>query len=166
MRGLAALSFLPPAEVVVEFGELRGLFWPDDQVREILNYFYNSYIGRNWDEVRYPIDFWNVSARFAVCAPRTNNGAEGWHYRFNALLPKPKPTMQDSIVLLKKEEPHSQIECEKIRQGLVPTKRKKIIEIEKMLKEIMTNRDDQLYHNHIDFLKAIQRCLHDFIPVM
>ena len=74
--------------------------------------------------------------------------------------------MQDSIIMLRKEELHSEIECEKIRQGLIPPKKKKSIEIEKMLKELMTNRDDQIYRNHIDFLKAIQRCLHNFMPVM
>ncbi|CAG7830116.1 unnamed protein product, partial [Allacma fusca] len=64
IRCLGALAFLPTIEVMNGFLELRNQFASTDAVREIFRYFLVTYIGYSWDDVLFPVDFWNVSDRF------------------------------------------------------------------------------------------------------
>ena len=119
IRSLGALAFLPEGEVVAGFYELRGLFRPDDPVRQIMSSFADTYLGYTWDEVRFPIKFWNILPRFESNQPRTNNSKEGWHFRFNSALPGPKPALHISLQMIKDEKSNWKLECDKIRQGIV-----------------------------------------------
>ena len=64
IRSLGALAFLPIGEVVARFYEIQGLFRPKDPVCSILSSFADTYLGYDWDEVRFPIHFWSVRSRF------------------------------------------------------------------------------------------------------
>lgn len=163
MRSLGALAFLRPAEVFQAFTQLRNQFHHTDPIRNIFRYFFETYVGDDWDAVMFPIHFWSVHDRFIENVPRTNNGTEGWHFRFNALLPKSKPPMHISIIMLQREERHTMSECEKIRNGQAIGKKKKSRQIDTRLRQIMQSREQQSFQNDLKFLEAIQRCLHKFV---
>ena len=144
LRSLSALAFLPEPEVIPAFSELRGEFPQNDAVRSILSSFADTYLDYNWNDVRFPIHFWNVLPRFQANQPRTTNSAEGWHYRFNSLLPGPHPPMHISIELLIEEETHWKIEADKVRGGIDPPRKLQSRQIETRLRNIVRNRGNQI----------------------
>jgi hypothetical protein len=162
LRSIGALAFLRTAEVWPTFSLLRGQFAMGDSVREIFSYFQENYLGYDFNDVRFPIPFWNVRERFLSAQPRTNNQKEGWHYRFKNMHSKSNPTMETSLQMIQKEELHWYQECQKILGGIVPRKKKKSIQIETRLENIMKG-EDRDYKDKIEFLGAIQQCLHEFV---
>lgn len=163
IRSLGALAFMRPGEVPQAFREVRGKFRHDDPIREIFTYFDNTYIGYSWEEALFPITFWRVRARFEDAIPRINNSAEGWHYRFNSQHHRNRPSVSTSIQMLRTEQNHWVMECEKIRWGIRTGRKKQYREIETRLKNILQSYEAQAYHCHSEFLAAIQHCLHEFI---
>ena len=145
------------------FYELRGQFPMNDPVREILSSFAETYLGYDWQDVRFPIKFWNILDRFKEGLPRTNNGAEGWHFRLNSLLPGAHPSMLFSINMLRDEENHYRLEADKIRNGIFPPRKLKSIQLDDRLKEIVSNYDSQFYRDTYDYLNEVQKCLHEFV---
>ena len=89
--------------------------------------------------MRFPITFWNVLQRFQANQPRTTNSAEGWHYRFNSLLPGAHPAMYLSIQLLIEVETHWKLEADKVRGGIDPPRKLQSGQIETRLRNIVRN---------------------------
>ena len=111
IRMIAALAFLPPADVVPAFENLC-----DDirhnygvQADEILLYFEDNYIGRFMRNAPrqnplFAIDLWNMFHRTDQELPRTNNSVEGWHRAFQSNLTECHPTFWKFLAVLKREE--------------------------------------------------------------
>ena len=108
---IAALAFLPPADVVPAFENLC-----DDirhnygvQADEILLYFEDKYNGRFMRNAPrqnplFAIDLWNMFHRTDQELPRTNNSVEGWHRAFQSNLTGCHPTFWKFLAVLKREE--------------------------------------------------------------
>jgi hypothetical protein len=91
VRHLAALAFVPTADVTAVFDELmESPFFTEHctEVRELTNYFEDTWIGRpgrrgGRDAPMFAIRLWNVHAQVTEDIPKTNNSVEGMsHYLF------------------------------------------------------------------------------------
>ena len=86
MRMIPALAFVPVADLVVVFEELK-LFLPPIAVPVVDN-FERTYIGSlqpdgcNRDDPLFAHATWNVYTRTLSGRPRTNNHIEGYHIVF------------------------------------------------------------------------------------
>ena len=95
VKKLAALAFVPVADVVAVFESLATTFL-DDELR-LLSYFETTWIGAPAGGRRlpplFPHHMWNVLDRSSTGASRTTNALEAYHHTFNSLLACQKPTI-------------------------------------------------------------------------
>ena len=88
VKKLAALAFLPVADVIPAFESLATTFLNDEL--PILCYFENTWIGAPVGGRRLPPKFslhmWNVHDRSSTGSTRTTNSLEAFHHSFNALI--------------------------------------------------------------------------------
>ena len=99
VRIVAALAFVPVADVVNSFEELQ------DKVQShstpVLDYFEDNYIGIKLRRARANPPFahavWNVHERAEQELPRTNNNIEGWHRRLQAVVSAYDPSIWKCI---------------------------------------------------------------------
>lgn len=82
VKALISLSYVKLDELINYFNELLKM--PDfpQQLISIYNYFFNNFIGNNFN-ARIPPTIWHCSHMIEANLPRTNNAIEGWHHVFN-----------------------------------------------------------------------------------
>ena len=160
MRQIAALAFLPNAEIPEAFGELKNILPPTAE--EVVTWFEENYVnGRlrhiNRREVRVPPLFqpqlWSVYDNEINGIPRTQNKVEGWHRRWQILVGKNHPGIFYIIKQLRQEQDSTAAEMESIILGQPRPKRKKqYVEKDQRLATIENDR-----HNRttLEFLRGI-----------
>ncbi|XP_059175689.1 uncharacterized protein LOC131955549 [Physella acuta] len=119
MRQIAALAFLPSAEIPEAFNELKNIFPPN--TAELVKWFDETYVcGRvrllNAREVRvpplFPPEFWSVHDNHVHGIPRTQNTVEGWHRRWQVIVGKDHPGVFCLLNKLKQEQGRVEVEIE------------------------------------------------------
>ena len=98
MKKLAALAFLPFADVIDAFEVLADTF--EDDEPPLLGYFEPTWIGvtvgrrsgRRTTPI-FPLAMWNVHGRHFTGTTRTTNALESFHHAFNSLLSCKHPTI-------------------------------------------------------------------------
>lgn len=142
IRYLAALAFVPEAEVANAFEELISKQIIPDVAEGLLDYFEDVWIGRpdrqnSRRAPKFGIDMWNMYSNVELDLPRTNNSVEGWHTSFNSLLSCSHPTIWKFLNTLKSEQSRNEMVYEKMIAGeeALPQKKK--------------------YKNHTDQLKKL-----------
>ncbi len=55
-----------------------------DAIQDLLAYFRYTYIAREDQPPRYPIEMWNHYKSAIELSPKTTNATEGWHYCLQA----------------------------------------------------------------------------------
>jgi hypothetical protein len=158
VRHLAALSFLPAADIPQAFDALK-LIMPREADR-LVKYFENTYIrgrlrrGQNRrNRAVFEPRIWSVNDNWEFGFPRTTNHVEAWHRRWDNLIGRAHIGLYSMIREIKKEQATSEAEVENTIRG--EQRPKMSIETqarEAGLNTIMENR-------HItptnDFLRAI-----------
>ena len=88
VKKLAALAFLPVADVIPTFESLSTTFLADEL--PLLAYFERTWIGLPAGGRRLPpmfdLHMWNVLDRASAGSTRTTNALESFHHTFNSLL--------------------------------------------------------------------------------
>ena len=129
MRMIPALAFVPVADLVVVFEELK-LILPPVAV-PVVDYFESTYIGvlqpdgRNRDDPLFAHATWNVYTRTLSGRPRTNNHIEGYRRRFSSNVNAAHPGIYNFLEVLRKEEHLTRAQIEQMVAGQVPPPPKK-----------------------------------------
>jgi hypothetical protein len=101
IRCLAALSHVPPNDVVNGFETLVQEMPANEKVNDVVTYFEQTYIrgrrrpgrGDNYGPAIFPIPTWNQFDVAGEGIARTTNSVEGWHHSLQALFMCQHPTM-------------------------------------------------------------------------
>ena len=107
VKKLAALAFLPVADVVPSFESLATTFLNDEL--PLLSYFETTWIGQPVGGRRLPPTFplhmyWNVLDRSSTGSTRTTNSLEAFHQGFNSLVYCQHPTIWKLLPALGKQQ--------------------------------------------------------------
>ena len=119
VKKLAALAFVPVADVVACFESLATTFLADEL--PLLAYFEGTWIGQSVGGRRLPPTFphhmWNVLDRSAAGSTRTTNSLEAFHHTFNSLLSCQHPTVWKLLESLEAQQNISRSTIFKISRG-------------------------------------------------
>lgn len=107
VKCLTALAYVRPEKIFETFNEIRSSDGFPVILYVLYDYFLSNYI-ENLNNVRFPINLWNVFQHFTFEIPRTNNAIEGWHNAFNGLFGNSAPSLTLLIYNLKNEEENVQ----------------------------------------------------------
>ena len=107
VKKLAALAFIPVADVIPAFESLSTLFLQDEL--PLLAYFEKTWIGTPVGATRrltpdFPIQMWNTLERSAAGSTRTTNAWEAYHHAFNALISCQHPSVWKFLDSLKNQQ--------------------------------------------------------------
>ena len=130
MRMIAAIAFVPVADVVISFEHLIDNTDFPEEVHSVLDYFEDTWIGRpNRRLIRRPPRFdhvmWNCFDAAKFCASKTNNACEGWHRSFSELIGAAHPTIWKFLEILKGEQARNEAIMEQYTAGAEPPRKKK-----------------------------------------
>ncbi len=103
-RLFGALAFVPLNDVQAAFDAVRQQPDFDPRLRPFLNYYEDTWLGRNGVNARFPPHLWNVNHRVLNEQRKTNNNVEGWHSGFNQKMADAYPSIYRMIELLKQEQ--------------------------------------------------------------
>ncbi|CAF3659895.1 unnamed protein product [Rotaria socialis] len=139
---IAALAFIKPDDVVKAFEDLSINL--DDEYQTILDYFEETYIGRlranhTRRKATFTIDFWSMFHRTTQSLMRTNNSAEAYHRRINAIFQCSHPTLWVFLQKLIDEQNATHADIVHIRSGQVPKSKNKNERFEKRLLHLISN---------------------------
>ena len=119
VKKLAALAFLPVADVIPVFESLETTFLNDEL--HILSYFEKTWIGAPAGGRRLPPKFslhmWNVHDRSSTGSTRTTNSLEAFHHSFNSLISCQHPSFWKLLPALKKKQNLTDSTILKIQRG-------------------------------------------------
>jgi hypothetical protein len=107
VKQLAALAFIPVADVIPVFESLATTFHNDELV--LLSYFESTWIGRPVPGGRrlpplFPLHMWNLLDRSSTGSTRTTNALEAFHHTFNSLISCQHPTIWNLLPALEKQQ--------------------------------------------------------------
>ena len=161
IRHLAALAFVPTVDVIKVFEEiLESQFYIDnaEEVRDLINYFEDTWIGRparrgGRSAPIFPVALWNVHDQVVEDLPRTNNSVEGWHRGFSQLLGAYHPTIWKFIDGLKKEQSLNELKLEQFNAGQQPPPRKK--KYRDVAERIKTLVSEYGKRSNVDYIRGI-----------
>jgi len=140
----------------------RACYSMDDPIRKVFAYFQNTYIGYSWDDVDFPIPFWNCYDRLMDNQPRTTNSVEGWHHRLNTIVDGAHPSMWKSLDCIRKEQRHWEQKCANLRSGELVIRRNQYIHLDKKLRSIVTHYNTPVYNTTMEYLKGLSFVIHDY----
>ena len=132
------------------FGELMKMI--DPGLKPVGKYFFDTYIGNDWDPPLFPPRVWNVCCRVNNNIPRTSNLIEGWHKRFQHKLGCHRPAMWRFLMELLKEQNRTENTYARIEVNrFPPSKRKKYAILDKRLKNTYSKfrKMDSILDKHL-----------------
>ncbi len=116
---IASLAFLDPNHVSEGFDAFYNEL--PQILHLLLNYFEDTYVGRNRSQGRsqamFEIEFWNMHQRTTDLLMRTNNSAEAWHRRLSSIIQRQHPTLWSFINSLKNQEHFIHCQLVKLNSG-------------------------------------------------
>ena len=123
-RMIPVLAFVPQADVDRYFNTLSGNI--DQDLDVVMDYIEEYYLGvfrrGRFRRPRFPYEWWGVHDRVQNNLPRTNNGVEGSHNRFNQHVGCHHANIWKLIGVLKNDDDVSGVELVHIQQGRPPPK--------------------------------------------
>ncbi|XP_014297673.1 uncharacterized protein LOC106693620 [Microplitis demolitor] len=146
IRMLMAIAFVPTNDVIAAYNELiksKGYIQYENELSEILDYFESTWIGilkRNKvdrNEPLFEIKLWNCYSSVLNDETRSNNGIEGWHRSFNALVQVHHANIIKFVSALKSKQTILELKLVQLNTGVPLPKRR------------------CQYHNHDARLKTI-----------
>lgn len=161
IRQLAALAFVPVADVVNAFESLMdSTFYIENEeaIKDLTNYFEDTWIGRpgrrgGRSDPIFQIALWNVNTSVLEDLPKTNNAVEGWHRGFSQLIGAYHPSIWKFIEGLKKEQSLNELKIEQFVAGIQQQPgKKKYKEVAARIKVIVADYGNR---SLLDFLRGI-----------
>ena len=153
MKCLIALSYLEPSEIPIYFHNFLETV-EDTDSKIIANWFQENYVhGTVSSQPKYSPEFWSCHALNYLKIPRTQNAAEGWHHKINALVGKHNPKTYLLIKELIKESISNTADIEKIVCGTPPIpKKRKFADKDDRIDRILQHKEE---YSEIQLLQAI-----------
>ena len=149
IQTLPALTFLPVADVILTFEQIKIQFPAEDE--PVLNYFEENYIGvrsrlsRSRKIPKFDIPLWNVNTNTLQGQHRTNKIVEGWNSRFSSLISFYHPNFWKFLRGLKKEQSYIDAQIIQAEAGVRQARRREQIRRETriyyLLNEPTTNSE-------------------------
>ena len=126
-------------------------------LRPLLEYVEDTYIGRMHRGVRrdpmFPLSWWNVYDRTLAGDPRTNNAAEGGHYRLQQDLDVDHPSIWVFIKKLKQVQKMRDVVYNQAEGGTAPPlKKKKYRLLDDRLQGLVVDYETR---TSIEYLRAV-----------
>lgn len=151
IRCIAALAFIPTADVCKSFNSLKEFAFFKNKLRQkknngyhdLFKYVEETWIGRVNDEGQYTsgrftLESWNMYEMVLNGLPRTNNATEGWHISLRHFLGASHPQIYKFIDGIKKEQATQEVTMAQVVSGHPPKKGlKKFDDLTKRLKTIV-----------------------------
>lgn len=153
IKKLVALAFLPVADVVDAFDNMNF----DPQLRELIDYFEDEFIGVIRRRVRVipriPIAVWNVLDRVQQNIPRTNIAIEGWHNALNSTVSNAHINCYELMKYFQNEQSNVENKLTRQAAGVVDIRRQaKYLRIDNNLRNLVNNYDPL---NKDQFLRGV-----------
>ena len=119
VKKLAALAFIPVADVIPTFESLATTFLNDEL--PLLSYFEATWIGQSVAGRRLPpifsLHMWNVLDRASTGSNRTTNSLEAFHHTFNSLISCQHPTIWKLLPALEKQQNLTENTMHRVQRG-------------------------------------------------
>ena len=141
VRSLPALGFLPAADVIPTFDEIKEQFPVEGE--PVLKYFEENYIGvksrlsRPRKSAKFDVSLWNVNENTIQGKHRTNNAVEGWNNRFSSLMNCIHPNFWKFLKGLKREQSFVEAQIIQADAGVRQNRNRKQIRREKRILNIL-----------------------------
>jgi hypothetical protein len=124
-RLLAALAFVPPTDVVVEFDiAAEHVERNFSELTAYVEYFEATWVGlpnrggaAGRRIARFPIEMWNIWDRTTEGHARTNNAIEGWHRGLESTLGMTRPTLWKFLDAMRIKFRYQQQELAQVAAG-------------------------------------------------
>lgn len=100
--------------------QLLELHGRTEQHLEFLDYFENTWVGRNHKDPRFALAMWNFKHVTEINLPRTNNSVESWHRVLQSSLGASHPTVFKLLEALLSEEVRVNATAIQLDLGHVP----------------------------------------------
>ena len=148
-KSMAAVAFVPVADVHAAFEELISGANFDPRMEEVVEYFENTWLGRqsalgSRQEPIFPVELWNMYERSKNNEHRTNNHIEGWHRRFQAVLQCSNTTVFKCIDAIKVEQKRHEDVIARLNAGEnPPPQNKKYRDVTIRIRRIVDAYDGQ-----------------------
>ena len=144
IKMIAALAFIPPANAVSVFEDLREIL--PTIAEPICNYFEDNYIGTLRGRVgtqyrqtpRFPVSLWNVYNRVDADLP-LNNFIEEWHRGFQVKIST--CDIRKFLIVLQKEEDVNHAKIQQISVGMELIRQKSKLDSTTKLMKIVSSYD-------------------------
>lgn len=161
IRQILALAFVPTVDVVSAFDDLmESAFFVEnqDQIRDLINYFEDNWIGRpgrrgGRSAPLFAHSLWNSFDAVLQDLPKTNNSVEGWHRGFSELIGANHPTIWKFIDALKTEQNMNEMKIEQYIAGQLPNPSRRVYkDTAERIKNIV---NDYTNRPLLDYLRGI-----------
>ncbi|XP_057335421.1 uncharacterized protein LOC130674168 [Microplitis mediator] len=164
---LMAIAFVPTNDVITAYNELiksEGYIQYENELSEMLDYFESTWIGvlkRNKVDRNDPlfrIELWNCYNSVLNDETRSNNGIEGWHRSFNALVRVHHASIIKFVTALKSEQTILELKLVQLNTGVPLVKRRcQYLNHDVRLKRIVTAYDPNLKLQYLKNVAGILR---------
>jgi len=145
IKSLAALAFVPPADVIPAFNTLCLEFpHTDPRFDELLTYFEATWVYRPGGGPRFPIELWNHYGTAGAGSPRTINCCEGWHNSMNSHFLCQHPSIWSLLKALKEDMDLSRLLLVHAQTGVLENNNKKY--------EIISQRVSDTVNEYADYV--------------
>lgn len=164
LKMLPALAFVPTNDVVNAFDHLcdQNMFPPE--LRAVVDYFEDTWIGRpqrRGRQRRQPLfahTMWNCYDGVRDGLPKTNNFIEGWHRGFQMQISADHPSIWKFISALKREQSLNELKIEQYISGEQPqVGHKRYRDSADRLLRLVNNYEPQI--NICDYIRGISHNL-------
>lgn len=129
MRLLAAIAFVPTADVVRAFEMLCDENILPPEAQPVMDYFEDTWIGRPHRRRRRPPlfshDMWNCVEGVRLGLPKTNNAIEGWHRGFEQQISSEHPNIWKFVEAIQREQSLHELQVEQYVAGIEHTPARK-----------------------------------------
>ncbi|XP_053592956.1 uncharacterized protein LOC128667325 [Microplitis demolitor] len=166
IKMLMSLAFVPPNDVKEAYDELvKSEFYVENEQRlsGLLDYYESTWIGvlkRNKVDRSAPmfsIELWNCYDSVINEEMKSNNGIEGWHHSFNALVRIYHANLSKFISVLRTEQTIVELKLNHQDTGVsLPKRRRNYREYDARLKNVVAAYDP---NNKLQYLKNVANVL-------
>lgn len=174
IRYLAALAFIPAADVCKSFNALKGFAFFKTKLRQkksngyqdLFKYIEQTWIGKvndrnEYQSGRFTLDTWNMYEMALDGLPRTNNATEGWHNALRIFFGASHPQIYRFIDGIKKEQALQEVTMAHVLSGHPPKKGlKKYDDLTNRLKAIVKTYPDPEVFQLKTYLDGIAANIH------
>lgn len=165
---LLALAFVPPADVLATYDQLKEEL--PDELEPVQKYFEEYYLmgvrrrgGRRGVPPRFDPVMWNTYEATVSNSHRTNNIHEGWHNKFQQVVGKHHPSFYGACEEFRKEQADTETILAQmdLGQAVKAAPKKKWLQVQRRIRNIVGAYAE--YKENDDVLAYLRTLGHQFV---